>query len=87
MEWGRRKNIFTNHDLITYLLNDKVVYRTAPVTPGLLKKAGLKRWETGHCNAMLFSKRLHHVILKGKKTCIFPPLKMLWSKNELKENV
>ena len=34
--WGRRKDIFTNHDLLT-LLNDKAVYRTAPATPGLLK--------------------------------------------------
>ena len=38
--WRRRKDIFTNHDLLTYLIteliNDEAVCRTAPATPGLL---------------------------------------------------
>ena len=30
------KNYGTNHDLLTYLLNDKAVHRTSPATPRLL---------------------------------------------------
>jgi hypothetical protein len=39
--WRYDKDIFTNHESVTYLINnlisDKAVYRTAPATPGLLK--------------------------------------------------
>ena len=34
--WRRRKDIFTNHHVMTELINDKAVYRTAPATPGLV---------------------------------------------------
>ena len=35
--WRRRKDIFTNHELMNKLISHKAVYRTAPATPGLLK--------------------------------------------------
>ena len=37
--WRRRKDIFTNHNWITELINHEAVYRTAPATPGLLIRA------------------------------------------------
>ena len=41
--WRCHKYIFTNHQLMTNSINDGVVYRTAPATPGLLNIVRLQK--------------------------------------------